>query len=213
VALSAGKFEVGAALGHATNGDRLDGYETGLISVTYGIIEGLQANASWPLLIGDGRVDGNGDTNLAVLWEAVKDDGSMPALGLQLSGRIPTGYGFTGYNGTLTGVATKSIGELRLLGNAGITTIGKNGVGGKDHTDSFKIGADYMVMDDINVLLGISSDMAAVEGADRLEAVEIGVRYALTDVDVLSAGVAIGIGNGNATPDLAGTIGYQRLLQ
>ena len=205
--LPAGKLELGAAAGYVTNSEV---FETGLISVTYGIIDGLQANANWPLVLGEGHLDGNGDTNLGLLWEAVKDDGSTPALGLQLSGRIPTGYGFTGYNGTLTGVITKSFGEFRLLGNAGVTTIGKNGDDGRNHTDSFKIGADYMVLDNIDVIVDLSSDMASVQGADRIEALEIGMRYAMTDVDVLSAGIAVGIGNGNATPDFMGTVGYQR---
>jgi hypothetical protein len=213
VVLPVNKAEVGLAAGYLTDGFV---YETGVLEVTYGFLANLQGTAKWPLILGEGRVEGNADTTLAVLWAAMEADGSMPALGLEVAGRFPTGYGFTGYDGSLTGVATFNIADARLHVNAGITTIGNNESIGdfcnRSHTDSFKVGVDYMVVDNTCLIVDAFSNMAPWEGADRLEGVEVGVRAALTDVDVLSVGIGGGIGNGNVTPDFTATVGYQRAL-
>lgn len=205
VVLPVNAFEVALAGGYVTDGIV---YETGLIALTYGVLEDVQITAKWPMIFGEGKVTGNGDTTIAALWAPWKvEDVSM---GIELAGRTPTGEGFTGYDGTITGIATMPIGEVRAHVNAGYTTIGNNQTADRAHTDSFKLGMDYMAMDDVCVILDVFSNMAPVRGADRLEMVEAGVRYAMTEVDIISAGVAVSIGNGNATPDFVGTLGYQR---
>lgn len=203
--------------------------------LTYGVIEDLQVTAKWPVIFGEGMRAGNGDTVIAGLWQAVKDDGTIPAMALELAAKFPTGKGFTGYDGTITGVISKAFGELRVFANAGYTTIGKDmsendkpffdldgdldhdgdevAFGKRAHTDSFKLGAAYMAMDDLCVIVDVASNMSILEGEDRVDSVEVGARYAMTEVDIISAGIGVGVGNGNATPDLTATLGYQRELQ
>jgi hypothetical protein len=207
VTAPASKFVFGAAGSYITDGGT---YEAGLVALTYGITDTVQAFADWPLILGEGHVTGNFDTVLGLTWAALKEEGSMPALGLEVAAKFPTGYGFTGYDGTLTGIATKSFGEVRGILNASYTTIGKAGDGGKHHTDAFALGVDYMVVDNVDLIVDVVSMMAPVSGADRIDLAQVGVRAALTDVDILSVGVSAGIGNGNATPDFIGTVGYQR---
>jgi hypothetical protein len=209
VTLPVNKTEVGAALGYVTDGGT---YETGLIQVAYGILADLQGTAKLPLILGQGHVTGNFDSTLALLWAPVKEEETIPALGLELSGKFPTGYGFTGYDGTLNGIATKTFGEIRAHINAAYTTLGNNQTANKAHTDSFKIGADYMVVDNTCLIVDAFSNLAPVSGVDRVQGAEVGVRTALTDVDVLGVGIGFGLGNGNATPDFTATVSYQRAL-
>ena len=136
----------------------------------------------------------------------------VPALGIELSGRFPTGYGFTGYDGTLNGVASKTFGEIRAHVNAAYTTIGNNDTADRAHTDSFKIGADYMVVDNTCLIVDAFSNLAPARGLDRVQGAEVGVRTALTDVDILGVGIGFGLGNGNLTPDFTATVSYQREL-
>ena len=203
-----GKFSVGVAGSYATNGTDV---EAAVIQVAYGLTSEMQATASWPMLLGQGRVAGNGDTVLALLWAPVKEDGNMPSMGLEVSGSFPTGYGFTGYNGTITGVATKTLGEIRAHLNASFTTIGKP-QGGENHVDNYVLGMDYMILDNMCLVVDGYSAQNPVKFQDRIEMVEVGLRVALTDMDIVSVGVAVGVGNGNMTPDLMGTVGYQREL-
>lgn len=225
VTLPVNKAEVGAALGYVTDGGT---YETGLLEFTYGILDNLQGTAKWPLILGEGHVTGNYDTTLALLWAPVKEEEYIPALGLELRGRFPTGNGFTGYDGTLNGIATKTFGEVRVHLNAAYTTVGNNTklngvfdvdndgdfdpVNARTHTDSFKIGADYMVVDNVDLIVDYFNNMALYEMQSRIQGAEVGVRAALTDVDILGVGVGFGLGNGNTTPDFTATVSYQREL-
>ncbi len=202
-------WEMGVAAGYVTNGAV---YETAKIQVNYGIMEAVQVSAAWNAVLGEGLVAGNGDTTLSMLWAALGEDGNMPSMGLMLAGRLPTGDGFTGYDGTIAGAATKTVGEARFHLNVGYTTIGNNQTANRADADFVAIGMDYPILDDMVLVVDAYSAEAPVMGADRLEAIEAGIRTALSDIDTLSVGVSTRIGNGNATPEFTATVGYQRAL-
>ena len=197
-----GKFSFGVNGSYLTDGGSL---ETALLEVAYGITADIQATAAWPLVVGEGKVAGNGDTYLALLWAPVKEQDWMPSMGVEIAGKLPTGYGFTGYDGTITGVASKVLGPVRAHVNASLTTLGKDG-----HVDAYALGMDYMILDNVCLIVDGFSVQNPVPFADRVEMVEVGVRAAITDLDMVSVGVAVGIGNGDMTPDFTATVGYQR---
>jgi hypothetical protein len=244
VTLPISKWEVGVSAGYVTQSPAPKGvfdpgtlgsaYEPMILEVTYGVTESLQLTAKWPLIIGEADINGNGDTVLGAVWGIVKDEGAMPAMGIELAAKFPTGSGFTGYDGTITGIVSKAFGSLRVFGNAGYTTIGKDlgpsaksfidldgdldrdgdevAFGKRSHTDSYKIGAAYMAMDNVCVIVDVLNNMSVIEGRDRITMVEGGARFAVTEVDTIGAGIGIGLGNGNATPDFTATVSYQRAL-
>jgi len=189
-----------------------EGLQTTLWELSYGVTPDVQISAFWPFIIGEGRVTGNFDTSIEVLGNLYKGDENWPSFGLELIGRFPTGFGFTGYDGTINGVATKAFGAWRANLNAGYTTIGNNETANRAHTDSYKIGVDYMVEDNVCVIADYFNNMAPVIGAERIQMLEVGARWAATQIDTLSLGVGVGVGNGNATPDFTATLGYQRVL-
>ena len=202
-------FEVGMAATYVTNGGCV---YFGLLQANYGLMDGLQLSANMPLVVGEGLVTGNGDLNLDVLWACLAEQGNMPSVGIGGGVRLPTGEGFTGYDGRIVGAMTKTLGQARLHFNAGYTTIGNRSLGVRNDADVFALGMDYPILDNLVLVGELISQEAPVEGADRWEFVEGGVRAALTDTDTLSAGVAVGIGNGNATPDFMATVGYQKAM-
>lgn len=202
-------WEAGLAGGYVTNGGT---YEAALVQVNYGILENLQVRGTWGWLLGEGTVVGNGDTTIGLLWAFLAEEDAMPSMGIEIAGRAPTGDGFTGYNGTATGVLTKTVGETRVHFNAAYTTIGASNPGVRNDSDYFAVGMDYPLLDNLVLIVDAFSAEATFEGNDREEMVEAGVRAALSDVDILSFGVAVGIGNGNATPDFVAVVGYQRAL-
>jgi len=202
-------WEVGVAGSYITNGTV---FEEALLQVNYGILENLQLRGTWAWVIGEGRVAGNGDTDVGLLWAFLAEDDMMPSMGIEISGKAPTGDGFTGYNGTAIGVLTKTFGEARVHLNAGYTTIGDDRPGIRNDADYFAIGMDYPLLDNLVLVADGFSLEAPVEGGDRIEMVEAGVRAAVTDVDIISFGVATSVGNGNITPDFTATLGYQRAL-
>lgn len=206
----AGEIELGVAGGYVTNGIT---FETVRLQANYGLTEGVQLSADMPLVIGQGLVPGNGDINVDVLWAFLAEEGSIPSLGVIGGVKFPSGEGYTGWDGKVVLVATKTLGEARAHLNAGYTTLGSNGAAPvRADTDAIALGLDYPILDNLVLIGDIVSAEHPVKGADRLEFIEVGGRYALTEVDTLSAGISIGIGNGNATPDFAATVGYQRAL-
>ena len=204
-----GRWELGVTGGYVTNGEA---YETALLQANYGLVENVQMYAKWPLIVGEGRVVGNGDTSLEVLGKFVEEQDMIPSMAVELIGRTPTGEGFTGYDGTIRGIASKSFGDLRAHVNAAYTTIGNNETASRNDADAFTIGVDYPLTDTVVLIVDAFSNESFVEGNDRVEMVEVGVRAAITDVDTVSFGVGTGVGNGNATPDFQAVLGYQRLI-
>lgn len=207
-------WEAGVALGYISADDTHDGgtYETAVVQVNYGILDNLQARAAWGWLVGEGRVAGNGDTTLGLLWAPIAEDGMMPSMGIEVAVGLPTGDGFTGYSGTATGVVTKTLGEARAHLNAAYTTIGDSTPGVRNDADYFAVGMDYPILDNLVLVADLYSREAKSEGGDRVEMVEAGVRTTLSDVDILSLGIAVGVGNGNSTPDIGLVLGYQRAM-
>ena len=202
-------WEAGLAGAYVTNGGT---YEAALVQVNYGILENLQIRGAWGWVIGEGTVAGNGDTTIGLLWAFLAEEDAMPSMGVEVAGRAPTGDGFTGYDGTATGVLTKTFGEVRAHLNAGYTTIGDSSPGMRNDSDYFAVGVDYPLLDNLVLIVDAYSQEAPLEGANRIEMIEAVVRAALTDVDILSVGVAASIGNGNITPDFVAVVGYQRAL-
>lgn len=212
-----GELELGIAGAYLTNGET---YETATLQASYGVLSNVQLTIGTTLIIGEGLVPGNGDTDVALLAALVEEDGNLPSLGLELSGRLPTGRGFTGYDGTIAGVLTKSMGEARVHVNASYTTIGDDTVGGtmmapvhtRNDADAFVVGVDFPLTTDVVMIVDALSKEARTEGTDRVEMVEVGVRAALSEADILGAAIGVGIGNGNGTPDFAAVMSYQRAI-
>jgi hypothetical protein len=67
--------------------------------VLWGMAENLEGFAITDWVIGEGKVDGNGDTTLGMTWRFSEANGNMPTMALQGSARIPTGYHSSGVDG------------------------------------------------------------------------------------------------------------------
>ncbi|MCD6404894.1 MAG: hypothetical protein J7M19_03620 [Planctomycetes bacterium] len=204
-----GQVELGLAGGYWTNGTV---FETGAVQLTYGLVDNVELIGKWGWVLGESKVDGNGDTVVGINAKLVEENDNMPSMAVEVSGRCPTGDGFTGYDGTVLGVASKTYGDLRVHVNAGYTTIGDSTSGMRSDTDYFAAGIDYPLLDNVVLVVDGVSAESAYEGEDRLQSAEAGIRTSLTDVDTLSVGVSVSVGNGNATPDFTATVGYQRAL-
>ena len=202
-------FEAGFALTYQTNGQVL---YTSLLQVNYGLMEGLQLSASMPAVLGEGMVRGNGDMVLDVLWAFLAEEGNMPSMAVGVGLKVPTGEGYTGGDGRIIPAVTKTNGQARFHLHARYTTIGDRAALVRNDVDFFVLGMDYPLLDKLVLVVDAYSKEDTGLGNDRLEAIEVGVRAELTEVDTLSAGVSVGIGNGNATPDFTATVGYQRAL-
>ncbi len=201
--------EFGVAGSYRTNGGT---WEEALIQVNYGILDELQLRGTWNVIIGEGRVDGNFDTVAGLLWVPVLEEDMIPSMGIEISGRAPTGLGYTGYDASALGILTKTFGEARVHLNAGYTTIGDRRSGIRNDADFYALGMDYVIQDDLILVANASTEEARWKGVKRIHMIEAGVRSALTDVDILSFGVGAGLGPGKATPAFTATVGYQRAM-
>jgi hypothetical protein len=213
-----GKVELGVNAGY-TNADANHFYST-LLQVNYGIMPNLQSYVSLPLIVGEGEVEhgqafgtlnANFDSNWEMLYRINDETDTMPSFGIEGIAKAPTAAEDTGWNGTGSLVVTKTFGQFRAHLNAGYTTIG-NDFGGNHYQDSYKLGSDYAVADNMLVIVDAFSNRSLISGDHRTNGVEAGMRYGLSDVDVISFGVGTGFGPSIAVTDLTATIGYQRLL-
>jgi len=222
-----GKFGFGLSMGYlnAKGGGIDDVLGPVVPAVNYGILPNLQLMFTMPLTIGEGKINGgnliygnttysaNLDTDWGFMWRINEETEYLPSFGLELSTKAPTGYGATGWNGTALGVASKTFGQLRTFVNAAITTIGKD-LGGQNHVDSYLLGADYPVMDNMDLIVDVFTSQSTFSSLDeqRINVAEVGARYALSDCDTVSAGVGLGFGPGAATPDFTVTVAYERAM-
>lgn len=225
-----GKFEFGLSMGYENfKGDAAvnDSFISVNPLVAYGIMPNLEVMFSMPLLLTEGTINyntgimgntdqgANFDTDWGLLWRINEEGDVLPSFGIGLSVKAPTGYGADGWDGTALGVMTKTIGPVRLNINASITTIGKsNGnIITQDHLDSYGIGVDFPVMDNLVLIVDTfsSEDPQVTSGTARANVVEFGARFALTETDILSGSVGTSYGPG-ISPDLTLVVGYQKLL-
>lgn len=156
----------------------------------WGIMDDIEFILEIPAVIGDGRVDGNGDiTELGFHVRHWDEDGWMPAFATRHLVRLPTGYHSDGVDYLGRGLATWSLipGTMRLHFNPWLKSV--NGNRERD-TRWFRwgaaIGFDYRIDDDLMFIADYHHRNSAEFGDDAKKSIELGMDWEFAEGETLA---------------------------
>jgi hypothetical protein len=177
------------------------GVFTGLVAV--GLARGLEVDVQggWTLLDpeGHGAVGGTGDSLVFLRYRALDETATRPALGADLTLRLPTGVaarglGLSGVDVQLLLVGQKRVGPVELLANAGHTFIASGpGLWNLSAAARYPLTETWTLVGEVvgTVSTRRRGDTALIRG---------GVAWALTPTITLDAALAGGLAHDG--PDL-----------
>lgn len=147
-----------------------------------------------------------------LLYGVLRETPSLPALAVRLEGSTP-GTGAIGHEDAqlgIKGIATRSLGRLRLHANGGYTVASD-----ADGADYWRVGlgTDYPIgLFSRAVLADVYAEIPTSQGRSRVW-VDVGTRLQMTNRSVLDVGVSTRLDqwdDGNANVELA--IGFSRVF-
>lgn len=179
--------------------DRRKGRDTVrlLPRVEVGIVEGLEAEVSFPYSAGSGRRTDESGPGVGVLYNPNRERGWLPAFAAGFEIGKPVGPGRRGVETELTGIATKTIDpavEGRLHLNVSWLHASRAEKG--ERRDRYRVVAGYSQILAPNVALVLDYVRESQEERRERDAniVEAGLRYQLTETVTVGAGAGFGVG-------------------
>ncbi len=205
-----GELELKFIYGYETESDGSE-HEFEFV-LEWGMAENWEFIFEVPVILGEGRVEGNGDISFlgfhTRFWE---ESGWLPALAMRNSIRVPTGYHSSGVDYTARGLITKSIipGVLRAHANPFLTTIG-------GHIDEdvrrFQwgavIGVDYRVNDDLLLIADYQNLSSKVVGQRNDHLLELGADWEFAEDQTLGFSTVFGLDGDESGLDWGMKISY-----
>lgn len=180
-------------------------------SIKYGITDDIfvELEVVEPSL-GDGGDQGNGDLNLILFERVLKENETLPAIGLQQEMRIPSGDDSSGVDGTFSLIFTKHIvDKLRAHLEGYIETAnGSQGAGGDDRRNfqwGVGPGFDYQIDDKTLALINYLNRSSEDYGHHNQNILELGVTREIAKTDrteqIVKFATDIGLDGQEETPN------------
>lgn len=184
--------------------------------LAWGIFENTQVEIGTPLLLGEGKVNGNGDVQVSMLRKFLDSHGAWwPGLALEADVTLPTGTERHGFENRVdagfTIIMTKHVGSQGFHLNAGY-----------DWTDdeseeedlrrgilSIVVGHHIPLTDRLVLVSDVVWRQADEKETSDICLFETGVRAQLTSSLIGAIGVGIGLNRGEETPAFSLTVGFQ----
>lgn len=209
-----GQWELRLPTGWSTRSDGTDDDTFLAPSLKYGIDDdtfvGLEL---YPLNIGDGGDQGNGDLGLVIFRRLVREQDAIPAVALWARMRIPTGDGSSGVDGEFYGNVTKTLApKMRAHFQAfAITANGERGGSGEDRRHfqwGFGPGFDYQVSDSTLLLLNYAHRVSDQYGFRNVHVLEFGVDQKITTGQNLKVAFDVGLNGDDESPNFGAKLEY-----
>lgn len=165
------------------------------IEILWGAAPNLQLSVGSTFISDPHDVDDqskSGDLRLSALYN-FNQETSLPAFAVKGELNIPTGVDSSGVDGEITGIITKSFGNVSLHLNAGYEFLSGTDDDEEDRLYKFALGASMPIGAPTHTRTTLLADIfleeALERGEDDVIGVEVGVRYQLTERIVLDAGI------------------------
>lgn len=182
--------------------------------ILYGAFYNTQIEIQSDLMSEPDQVVGankSGDLHLAVLYNFNTETLALPALAVRVEVELPTGVNSNGVDTQLTGILTRSFGQLRVHLNAGYTFLGapqgqeRPGVYRVVGAVSYPLGYPTSFRD--TLIASIYTRQSDLQGQSNNTGVEIGLRHQLTSRIVLDGGLGTEFVGPADRAALLGTVG------
>lgn len=178
--------------------------------IELGLAPNTELRIAAPFLMGDADRTGSGDVHLSALYNFNVESLTLPAFAIEAEGVIPIGKNSRGFDTTLTFIATKSVsrtGPDRIHLNVGWHHDAGRADDEREHRYVAIVGYSRRVTADAVLVCDFVREQERERDAAS-NVVELGVRWQLTPLLVLSAGAGAGIGD--ESPRARGMIGLQK---
>ncbi len=177
----------------------------------YGVMRNAQVELEVPFVWGEAvEEEGIGDVQLAALYSFNQETLWIPGLALKGVLEFPTNEDSRGVDTTLKLILSKTLGRSTLWNRLHINASWKHNSGAqKDEREDYYVavaGWDVRVGPETLLIVDFVREQEKEKGKEA-NIVETGLRYQLTPLTVLAAGVGAGIGD--ESPEVRTTIGFQ----
>jgi hypothetical protein len=179
----------------------------------FGAFRNFQAEIRVPYRVGSAGDAETGEGVFEGLYNFNAETLTLPAFALKAGVGVPFGPDTQGVETTLKGILTKTVGETwanrKIHLNA--SWIHKFNVMGDERDDRYALALGYSqpLRSDLLVVADIVREQE-LEEDKAINLLEAGLRWQMTPLTVLTAGV--GAGFGEDSPDVRATIGFQHAL-
>jgi len=219
-----GEAELKFIYGFKSQADESDEHEFELV-FEWGFAKNLEFILEWPVQLGDGRVEGNGDIEEFGLhirhWE---ESGLLPAFATRHLIRIPTGYHSDGVDYTARGLFTWTLAPnaWRLHFNPFLTS--KNGNFDDENDDDWwfgneegeerhflwgaAIGFDWQLTDNMVLIMDYQNLSSADEGVRNQHALELGGEWEFAEHQKLGWQTEFGLDGDDHGTDFGARLSY-----
>ena len=181
-------------------------------NIKYGITDNLLVELEiLPLNMGDGSNQGNGDLTLQLFYQFMHEADMMPAMAIEFEGRIPTGEGSSGVDGTMYLNVTKTIMPNLRAHFEGFVMTANGGRGDEDEgRRAFQWGVgpgiDYQCDDKTISTINYLMRSSEANGAPNQNILEIGMVRELASNQHLKLAVDVGVDGRDTTPNFGAKI-------
>ncbi len=206
-----GALELQLDFGWSTMSDESDAitWETELKYTGEGseFLQNMKLSLTVPFELGNGGIDGNGDTEFAWQQRWVAEDGGMPTLATIFSMRAPTGYQSSGVDGTFTGIVAKDCGPGTFFLNGWVTSAnGDNLEDRRDFQWGGRIAYLYCFAEDAALTIDYVNQTSEEHGESNMNLMEFGAQFQINDKLIIGPGILVGLDGKESTPDFGAGI-------
>lgn len=204
--LKAGQWNFETTWGWSTNSDGSDDDVFGAFALRYGISDDIFAEFQvYPLNLGDGDNQGNGDLGIILFWTPVRETETMPAFGTYGKMRIPSGDGSSKVDGEWHWIVTKTLMPKFRMHMEGFiqTANGGRSDAQDDGRRPFQWGVgpgfDYQIAEKTKAVLNYLNRSSDQIGNQNTNVLEIGIAQGIGENQYVCVGVDIGLDDGAET--------------
>lgn len=194
--------------------------------IEWGVSENHELIFEVPAVVGDGRVEGNGDAEFGWHWRLWKEQDWLPAFAMRNFVRVPTGVGSEKVDYEWIGLFTKSIipGALRFDFNPFIKSVNGNNLGPErarlpffveDEDDDPRhflwgasAGLDWRVNEDLVLVALYRYETGQLEGTRDNHTLQVGGEWEFMEDNELGFSVEAGLDGDSNGPAFGAMLSY-----
>lgn len=181
------------------------------LEVEWGIAEDHELIFELPFVLGDGRVDGNGDLTVGWHWRLWEEHDGMPAFAMRNFLRFPTGTDSSGVDYEWRGLITHTLihEQTRAHVNPWVRWVDDEN---DEEEDDFQFGAvvgiDHKLRDDLLLIVDYKYSYGEYEESEDSHAAEVGLDWSIADNQKLAFAAEVGLDGDEHGPEFGAKVSY-----
>jgi hypothetical protein len=192
--LPAGDTELELRLHYQHGGSGPTDQYGGTAGLGRGLGRGTELRLRWPITLGEGRFDGNGDTEALIFHQLWGEADWLPTLAVQAGLRVPTGDRSAGVDFIAGLRMTRSLGQHRLHLSADLRSVNGDAPSENDSHLPWTVSAgwDYPVLESTLLI----ADVACRHTGNTETRLELALQHRVDEHHTIAVGVGLALDDG-----------------